>query len=99
LLIRNQAALVEQIARNDRERLELRVRSERRQLEYAQWQREVKEWGRKANDRFDRIEGSTRSTAANQERDWLQDSTVIPTGPAEPMVGRLWGEQAQQFRS
>jgi len=60
LLIRNQAALVEQIARNDRERLELQVRSERRQLEYAQWQREVKEWERKANDRFDRIEAELR---------------------------------------
>ena len=40
LLIRNQPAFVEQIARNDLERLELQVRSERRQLEYAQWQLE-----------------------------------------------------------
>jgi hypothetical protein len=29
-------------------------------LEYAQWQREVKEWERKANDRFDRIDAELR---------------------------------------
>jgi hypothetical protein len=42
LLIRNQAAFVEQIARNDQERLKL-------QLESQAWQR-------KAEDRFDKIE-------------------------------------------
>jgi predicted secreted Zn-dependent protease len=67
LLIRNQAAFVEQIARNDRERVELQARSEKRQLEYEAWQREVKDWQReviewqdKADERFDRIEAELR---------------------------------------
>jgi len=60
LLIRNQAAFVEQIARNDRERMELQVRSEKRQLEYEAWQREVKDWQHKADERFDRIEAELR---------------------------------------
>ena len=42
LLIRNQAAFVEQIARNDQERLAL--------------QRKMEEWQRKSDERFDRIE-------------------------------------------
>jgi hypothetical protein len=42
LLIRNQAAFVEQIARNDQERLAL--------------QRSTEEWQRKNEKRFDRIE-------------------------------------------
>ena len=45
LLIRNQAAFVEQIARNDQERLALRV-----------WQHKTEEWQRKAEERFDKIE-------------------------------------------
>jgi hypothetical protein len=45
LLIRNQAAFVEQIARTDQERLEFR-----------DWQRKTEEWQRKAEDRFDKIE-------------------------------------------
>jgi len=67
LLIRNQAAFVEQIARNDRERMELHARSEKRQLDYEGWQREVKDWQReviewqhKADERFDRIEAQLR---------------------------------------
>lgn len=42
LLIRNQAAFVEQISRNDQERLKL--------------QRETEEWKRKSDERFARIE-------------------------------------------
>jgi len=49
LLIRNQAAFVEQIARNDQERLALQRQSD-------EWQRRTEEWQRKAERRFDRIE-------------------------------------------
>lgn len=45
LLIRNQAAFVEQIARNDQERLALR-----------DWQHKTEVWQHKAEDRFDKIE-------------------------------------------
>ena len=45
LLIRNQAAFVEQIARNDQERLALK-----------EWQQETQEWQRRAEVRFDNIE-------------------------------------------
>lgn len=45
LLIRNQAAFVEQIARNDQERLALK-----------EWQHKTEVWQRKAEERFDRIE-------------------------------------------
>jgi seryl-tRNA synthetase len=63
LLIRNQAAFVEQIARNDQERLKLQRQSQEWQLENKErwlenkelW-RENKEWQRKAEERFDRIE-------------------------------------------
>jgi SMC interacting uncharacterized protein involved in chromosome segregation len=56
LLIHNQAAFVEQIARNDQERLRLQRRAEEWQLENKEWQLENKEWQRKAEDRFDKIE-------------------------------------------
>ena len=49
LLIRNQAAFVEQIARNDQQRLTLQRKSHERELEN-------KEWQRKSDKRFDRIE-------------------------------------------
>ena len=49
LLIRNQAAFVEQIARNDQERLALQRKND-------EWQLENKEWQRKSDERFDRIE-------------------------------------------
>jgi oligoendopeptidase F len=49
LLIRNQAAFVEQIARNDQERLALQRKSD-------EWQRTTEEWQRKAEERFDKIE-------------------------------------------
>ena len=45
LLIRNQAAFVEQIARNDQERLALK-----------EWQHKTEVWQRKAEERFDKIE-------------------------------------------
>lgn len=45
LLIRNQAAFVEQIARNDQERLALK-----------EWQQKTEAWQRKAEDRFDKID-------------------------------------------
>ena len=51
LLIRNQAAFVEQIARNDQERLKLQRDSER--------------WQRKNEERFDRIEKRLSSIEAN----------------------------------
>jgi hypothetical protein len=56
LLIRNQAAFVEQIARNDQERLTLQRTSDQRQLENKEWQRRTEEWQRRSDKRFDRIE-------------------------------------------
>lgn len=49
LLIRNQAAFVEQISRNDQERLKLQRQTE-------EWQRKSEEWQRKSDERFARIE-------------------------------------------
>ncbi len=49
LLIRNQAAFVEQIARTDQERLLLQRNGEGRQ-------RKIEEWQRKSEQRFDKIE-------------------------------------------
>ena len=49
LLISNQAAFVEQIARNDQDRLALQIRSE-------EWQRRTEEWQQKSDERFARIE-------------------------------------------
>ena len=66
LLIRNQAAFVEQIARNDQERLALRDwqhktevwqhKTEVWQRKTEDWQRKTEEWQRKAEERFDTIE-------------------------------------------
>jgi hypothetical protein len=65
LLIRNQAAFVEQIARNDQERLALQRRSDERELKSDAWRREVDEWRRtvdewrqRSDERFDRIEAN-----------------------------------------
>lgn len=65
MLIRNQAAFVEQIARNDQERLALQRRSDERELKSDAWRREVDEWRRKvdewrqrSDERFDRIEAN-----------------------------------------
>ena len=52
LLIRNQAAFVEQIARNDQERLALKEWQHKTEV----WQRKTEEWQRKAEERFDKIE-------------------------------------------
>ncbi|HEU5239276.1 MAG TPA: hypothetical protein VFU37_19250, partial [Pyrinomonadaceae bacterium] len=49
LLIRNQAAFVEQISRNDQERLALQRQTEK-------WQRKNEEWQRKSDEWFARIE-------------------------------------------
>jgi hypothetical protein len=59
LLIRNQAAFVEQIARNDQERLALRDwqhQTERWQLKTEDWQRKTEEWQRKTEERLAKIE-------------------------------------------
>lgn len=63
LLIRNQAAFVEQIARNDQERLKIQIKGEdwmRRtedwQRKTEEWQRKTESWQHKAEDRFDKIE-------------------------------------------
>jgi hypothetical protein len=70
LLIRNQAAFVEQIARNDQERLGLQRQGDQRQLKSdewqrrteewqrrtEEWQRKTEEWQRRSDKRFDRIE-------------------------------------------
>ena len=59
LLIRNQAAFVEQIARNDQERLALKEWQHKTEV----WQRKIEdrlskidEWQRNAEKRFDKIE-------------------------------------------
>lgn len=63
LLIRNQAAFVEQFARNDQERLALQRKSDDWQLENKEWQRKIEErlrkmeeWQSKSDQRFTRIE-------------------------------------------
>src|SRR5258708_38877673 len=72
LLIRNQAAFVEQIARNDQERLALQRTGDERQLRIEQWQRKteawmrkMEEWQRKSDERFDRIEAELRELPKN----------------------------------
>ena len=54
LLIRNQAAFVEQIARNDQERLALK-----------EWQHRTEVWQHRAEERFDKIEQRLASIEAN----------------------------------
>ena len=56
LLIRNQAAFVEQISRNDQERLALERRTDEWQRRSDEWQRKSDEWQRKSDERFARIE-------------------------------------------
>jgi hypothetical protein len=63
LLIRNQAAFVEQISRNDQERLALQRKAEEWQRKSDEWQRKsderfarIEEWQRKSDERFTRIE-------------------------------------------
>src|SRR5438270_13717491 len=78
LLISNQAALVEQISRNDQERLTLErktdewqrksderfARIEEWQRKRDEWQRKSDEWQRKSDERFDRIETQLRELPA-----------------------------------
>ena len=63
LLIRNQAAFVEQIARNDQERLALQrrgdeqdLKSSKHQNEIEERQRNTEEWQRKTDEQQMRIE-------------------------------------------
>ena len=56
LLIRSQAALVEQIARNDQERLALQRTGDERQLRIEEWQRKSEERFEKIEQRLGRIE-------------------------------------------
>ena len=56
LLIRNQAAFVEQIARTDQERLSLQRNTENWQRRTEDWQRNTEDWQRKAEARFQKIE-------------------------------------------
>ena len=69
MLIRNQAAFVEQIARNDQERLTLQRVGDERQLK-------IEEWQRKSDQRFDRIE----ERLARVEADLLKlPKTIVQT--------------------
>jgi 5-formaminoimidazole-4-carboxamide-1-beta-D-ribofuranosyl 5'-monophosphate synthetase len=65
LLIRNQAAFVEQIARNDQERLKLQIKGEDWMRRTEEWQRKTEEWQQKAEVRFDRIEQRLASIEAS----------------------------------
>ena len=68
LLIRNQAAFVEQIARNDQERLKLQItgddwmrRTEVWQQKTEDWQRKTEDWQRKTEDWQRKTEGWQRN--------------------------------------
>ena len=54
LLIRNQAAFVEQISRNDQERLALKDWQHNTEM----WQRKSEDWQRKTEQRLERIEAN-----------------------------------------
>ena len=56
MLIRNQAAFVEQISRNDQERLALQRQTDEWQRKNEEWQRKSEEWRKKSDERFARIE-------------------------------------------
>jgi len=56
LLIRNQAAFVEQISRSDQERLQIQRQTDEWQRKNEEWQRKSEEWQRKSEERFARIE-------------------------------------------
>ena len=71
LLIRNQAAFVEQIARNDQERLALKVWQHKTEV----WQHRTEDWQRKAEHRFDKIEerlGNIEATLVELPKTVLQ---------------------------
>ena len=56
LLINNQAAFVEQISRNDQERMALQLRTEEWQRKGDERFARIEEWQRKSDERFARIE-------------------------------------------
>ena len=56
LLIQNQAAFVEQIARNDQERLTLQRTGDEREQRIDKRFFKIEEWQRKSDERFARIE-------------------------------------------
>lgn len=56
LLIRNQAAFVEQIARNDQERLKLQITTDIWQRQSDERFKRIEEWQHKSDKRFERIE-------------------------------------------
>jgi hypothetical protein len=58
LLIRNQAAFVEQIARNDQERLKLQMKGEDWTRKTEDWMRRTEGWQRKTEQRLERIEAA-----------------------------------------
>ena len=76
LLIRNQAAFVEQISRNDQERLALQRQTEEWQRKSEEWQRKSDEWQRKSEERFARIEAPAMfSRQLGQEAFFRRDCT------------------------
>lgn len=58
LLIHNQAAFVEQIARNDQERLRLQRNFEEWRIENKEWRLNTEEWQRKTEARLADIEAT-----------------------------------------
>jgi hypothetical protein len=56
LLISNQATFVEQISRNDQERLALQRRTDEQDVKSDERWRKAEEWQRKSEQRFERIE-------------------------------------------
>src|SRR5260370_9397205 len=70
LLIRNQAAFVEQIARNDQERLKLQRSSD-------QSQRRSEELERQTNERFGKLERETKEQFARVEERLSRIETIL----------------------
>jgi len=60
LLLANQAAFVEQISRNDQQRLALERRSDERERRSDERFARLEEWQRKSDERFARIEAELR---------------------------------------
>ena len=56
LLLSNQAAFLAQLSRNDQQRLELQLRTERWQYKTEDWQRKTEDWQANAEKRFVDIE-------------------------------------------
>ena len=59
-MLANQAAFVEQISRNDQERLALERRSDERERRNDERFARLEEWQRKSDERFARIEAELR---------------------------------------